>query len=471
MILSEKRNTHDIHLVWDDMTTYNDIGAAVFQQCPEGIVVLNDSGVLSANEAFAALVGYGPEEIIGRPLDVHLIPEGSGRFTRLWTRVLSHDSPERCKTSLIHNDGRRIEVECLLNPVVWAGDAAALIFFRETGRLKEIEEQLKMTTDKLSFFSKWVKKNTAEIIEMNRRLNSEMKKRNAAEKMRDESDERFRAMAEVIPEVFWMYSHHEKKLLYVSPAFEKIYGRPSDEYYRNPELWLQVVHPDDVDFVRESLDNHFGKEREVEYRILHPDWSIRWIRDRIFPIKDDQGEIVHIVGFCEDITGRKHLEEELRLLSITDGLTGLYNQRHFFKKIAEEIERAKRISYPLCLILFDLDNFKQYNDLHGHLKGDDLLREVGRVTQGVIRKGVDTAFRYGGDEFVIIFPNMTEEGARVLEKRIRVVIQEKIHEIGISVGISQLKEHDTAETFIDAADNAMYLDKEVRKKNKDLPPP
>jgi len=458
-------------LIRNDMKGYNDIGAAVFQECPEGIVILNDSGVLSANGAFADLVGCGTEEIVGRPLDAHLTPEGSRGFAKLCIRVISHDSLERCKTSLVHNDNRRIEVECVLCPVVWAGDAAALIFFRETGRLKEMEQQLKMTTDKLSFFSKWVKKSTAEIIGMNKRLNSEIKKRNAAEKMRDESVQRFRAMAEVIPEVFWMYSHHEKKLLYVSPAFERIYGRPSDEYYRNPELWLQVVHPDDIDFVRESLDNHFGKEREVEYRILHPDWSIRWIRDRIFPVKDEQGEIVHIVGFCEDITGRKHLEEELRLLSITDGLTGLYNQRHFFKKIAEEIERAERISYPLCLLLFDLDNFKQYNDLHGHLKGDDLLREVGRVTQKVIRKGVDTAFRYGGDEFVIIFPNMTEEGARVLEKRIRLVIREEIHEIGISVGISQLKEHDTAETFIDAADNAMYLDKEMRKKNKHLPPP
>ena len=443
----------------DDMPAFNTIDEAAFQLNRDGIVLVKDGDVVSANETFVRLVGRQRESIVNRPFDAQLSPEVRSAFKKVSAKVLAAGSPDPFRTTLSHQEGYAIPVECSLRPATVGDDDVLFIFTRDISVLGRLEQQMKLTTDKLVFFSKWVKKSSGEIIEINGRLNSEIKQRSVAEKTKDDIDRRLRTIAEVIPEVFWMYSHREKKLLYVSPAFEKTYGRPAEEYYRNPNLWREVIHPDDLDAVKESLDSFFGKERELEYRILQPDWAIRWIRDRIFPVRDAAGEIVQIVGFCEDITERKGLEEDLRRLSITDGLTGLFNHQHFFEKVAQEVERARRISYPLSLIMFDLNSFKQYNDVHGHLKGDDVLREVGLVTQQIIRGGVDTAFRYGGDEFIIILPNTTEQGARALESRIFRAIRERVPEIGISAGIAVLAEGQSVEQFVEAADNAMYLEK------------
>lgn len=156
---------------------------------------------------------------------------------------------------------------------------------------------------------------------------------------------------------------------------------------------------------------------------------------------------------------RKRLERELRRLSITDNLTELFNQRHFFEDIKQEVTRARRMRYSLCLIVFDLDNFKCYNDTHGHLAGDEVLRSVGEITRRSIRTDVDTAYRYGGDEFVVILPNTETREALEVAERIRENISRDIRGVDISVGISSLEDHVTIKDFIQAADLAMYLDK------------
>jgi diguanylate cyclase (GGDEF)-like protein/PAS domain S-box-containing protein len=441
------------------MPPFNTIDEAAFELTGDGIVVVRDGSVISTNGTFLRMLDRQRDSIVNRPFDTLLAPQARSAFMNSSEKVLAVGSTDTFRTALMHQQGHAIQVECSLRPAELDDYDVLFIFIRDISSINRLEQELKLTTDKLVFFGKWVRKGSAEIIEMNQRLSNEVKRRDIAEKMKDDSDRRFRTIAETIPEVFWIYSHHEKKLLYVSPAFERIYDRPSEEYYRNPDLWREVIHPDDMDIVRESLDNYFGKERELEYRILRPDWSICWIRDRIFPVRNAAGEIIHIVGFCEDITDRKRLEEDLRKLSVTDGLTGLFNHQHFFHMINEEVERAKRISYPLSLIMFDIDSFKKYNDVHGHLKADDVLREVGRLTQQIIRSAVDTAFRYGGDEFIIISPNTTHEGAAALETRLRDTIRQHTPDIEISAGIALLSEGQSIEEFIEAADSAMYLNK------------
>jgi len=446
------------------MGNFDTIDRAVHQLNQDGIVVLKNGTVLSANETFSRMVGHSAEHIIGTPFEIQFPPEERSAIKRLSAKVIAAFSPNTIRITLIHEDGHRVPVECCLRPSVVGGENVLIIFIRDIHDVIDLEQRLKVTTDKLVFFTKWVKKSSAEIVEVNRRLKSEIKKRDVAEKSKDDSDQRFRTIAEAIPEVFWMYSHREKRLIYVSPAFEKVYHRPSDEYYRNPDLWREVIHPDDLDAVKDWLESFFGKEREMEYRILQPDWTIRWIRDRIFPVKDSAGEIIHVVGFCEDITERKYLEEDLRRLSITDGLTGLFNHQHFFERLTEEVKRAVMSSSPLSLIIFDIDGFKRYNDEYGHIKGDEALREVGRVTREIIRPGIDIAFRYGGDEFAVIAPNTTEKGAQALRDYISAEVKERIPEVGISAGISVLAEGQSIEAFVEAADTAMYLEKGKTRK-------
>jgi diguanylate cyclase (GGDEF)-like protein/PAS domain S-box-containing protein len=177
------------------------------------------------------------------------------------------------------------------------------------------------------------------------------------------------------------------------------------------------------------------------------------------PLLDDSGTIRGVLVLGKDITDRKRAEEELRRMSITDNLTDLYNQRHFFQKITEETERAKRMFYPICLMMFDIDNFKRYNDTKGHLAGNEILRAAGRIIQSAIRGTMDSAFRYGGDEFSIILPNTTPSEVETIAYRIKEKMDESLDGLTISIGISSMSEHGSLEDFINSADKAMYAAK------------
>ena len=142
---------------------------------------------------------------------------------------------------------------------------------------------------------------------------SERKRTEAASR---ESEQRFRQIAESIDEVFWITSPDKNQMIYVSPAYEKIWGRPCDELYGNPRNWLAAIHVEDRDrVIHAALTKQGDGTYDVEYRILRPDGGERWIRDRAFPLRDESGEIHRIVGLAEDITDRKIVESEIRALS------------------------------------------------------------------------------------------------------------------------------------------------------------
>jgi diguanylate cyclase (GGDEF)-like protein/PAS domain S-box-containing protein len=177
------------------------------------------------------------------------------------------------------------------------------------------------------------------------------------------------------------------------------------------------------------------------------------------PLLDESGIIRGVLMLGKDITERKRSEEELRRMSITDSLTDLYNQRHFFQKIGEETDRAKRMFYPICLMMFDIDNFKRYNDTKGHLAGNKILKTAGRIIQLTIRGTMDSAFRYGGDEFAIILPNTTPSEVEIIAYRIKEKIEKSLDGLSISIGISSMSENGSLEDFINSADKAMYAAK------------
>ena len=125
-----------------------------------------------------------------------------------------------------------------------------------------------------------------------------------------ESEERFRQLAENIHEVFWIISLDGPQMLYVSPAYEEIWGKSSASLYENPMSWLSTVHPDDRDCLLAILENLDGGDYDAEYRIVRPDGSIRWIRDRGFSINDAQGRPYRRAGIAKDITVHKQAEAE-----------------------------------------------------------------------------------------------------------------------------------------------------------------
>jgi PAS domain S-box-containing protein len=133
-----------------------------------------------------------------------------------------------------------------------------------------------------------------------------------AERALRESEERFRQLAGRIKEVFWMSDVGKRKVLYVSPAYEEIWGRSLDSLYAAPRSWLEAIHPDDRKRVLQAaMTKQSTGEYDEEYRILRPDGSVRWIRDQGFPVQDDRGRVYRVAGIARDITERKRAEEAL----------------------------------------------------------------------------------------------------------------------------------------------------------------
>ena len=151
----------------------------------------------------------------------------------------------------------------------------------------------------------------------------------------------------------------------------------------------------------------------------------------------------------------RNIKQELRRLALTDSLTGLYNQRHFYDRLRREVMRAERQKHPLALIFLDLDDFKQYNDTFGHLEGDKLLQKVGSIINTKIRQGVDSGYRYGGDEFTIILIDADSDITQTIRKRIETSLREECN-LGVSVGCAQFSDGLSPEEFMREADNRLY---------------
>ena len=159
------------------------------------------------------------------------------------------------------------------------------------------------------------------------------------------------------------------------------------------------------------------------------------------------------------------LLEEIRHLSVTDGLTGCYNRRALQDKLPEEIERAQRYHRPLAVVFMDIDHFKQFNDRHGHQLGDEVLRSAAKHVAGTLRQGVDWIARYGGEEFLVVLPGIDLEGARLLAQQLCAAVQAAPciwgHEsifVTVSIGVlgGRLQPQDHWSLLLQAADQALY---------------
>lgn len=195
------------------------------------------------------------------------------------------------------------------------------------------------------------------------------------------------------------------------------------------------------------------------------------------PLRDPRGKISGIIGYVRDITERKQaqrmLEESERRyleLSITDSLTGLHNLRYFYERVKEEIERVNRYHFPLCVLMLDIDNFKSINDRYGHAQGDFALYRAAEIIRSHIRQ-VDSAYRYGGEEFMVILPETESEDAIQVAERIRISFRTedfspkmdaKLH-LTVSIGVAKYFPKEDLISFLRRVDENMYIAKSQGK--------
>jgi len=186
-------------------------------------------------------------------------------------------------------------------------------------------------------------------------------------------------------------------------------------------------------------------------------------------IKDSDGTEAKLLTMVSSLAGvllrnAVNLDDALQEAH-TDPLTGLYNRRYFLKRATEELVRAKGYDYPLSLFMFDIDNFKDYNDINGHTGGDNLLVALGELVMKVTRK-TSVVARYGGEEFVVVLPNIDKENARLYAERVRQLTESHPFPnkerqpkgfVSISGGVASYPpDGDTLESLIRVADEALY---------------
>lgn len=163
-------------------------------------------------------------------------------------------------------------------------------------------------------------------------------------------------------------------------------------------------------------------------------------------------------------------ENKFRELSIIDELTSLYNSRHFYFQLKNELDRATRYEQPLAILLLDLDNFKALNDTYGHVEGNRVLRRLGQVIKRCLRE-TDLAYRYGGEEFTILLPMTTSADGIVTAERIRTQFKnetflpapgQEVH-MTVSIGLAQYNPQEDIKAFVQRVDKLMYQAKNTGK--------
>jgi diguanylate cyclase (GGDEF)-like protein/PAS domain S-box-containing protein len=283
-----------------------------------------------------------------------------------------------------------------------------------------------------------------------------------------DSQDRFQQMAEAIGDVFFLNDPFGKRLLYASPAFERLWGQPVQALYDDWMAWIDYVHPHDKVRVVDLLENVDSGAFETEFRVLRADGELRHVLMRSFPVYNAQGLAVRRAGLVQDISERRRQDARIEHLAYHDSLTGLPNRALLMDRLALSLAHAQRQESQLAVLFLDLDRFKTINDSLGHLLGDQLLSRVAQRLRGALRED-DTVARLGGDEFVILLSDVQDlaEPAHVADKLMAALAppfqlgEHELHVTG-SLGVSLFpRDGDDAETLLKYADTALYKAKDA----------
>ncbi len=390
--------------------------------------------------------GYTPEEVIGQNVAVTLTPPSLEFARKTLAAELAReetDDPERYRPRLLELEMYRKD-----GSTVWT--EASVMFLRDAddhpigllGITRDISERKK------------------------------------AEQALEETERRYRLIADNSLDIIWTMDM-SLKYTYMSPAVKRMRGYDPEEVVG--QTVAETLTSASLQLARETMVEELAMEqdenkdlhrpRALELEMYCKDGSTIWTEVMTVFLRDADTRPIGILGITRDISERKKADEErarlyaeLQTKAITDGLTTLYNRDHFFQRLAEEIERSKRYGHGFALVMMDVDAFKHYNDSRGHQAGDVALSLVADCIRRAIRRS-DTAFRYGGDEFVAILPHTDPSKAQTIVNRINRRITTRLREmddpaaawLGLSAGIACFPDDArTGDELVKLADEALY---------------
>ena len=280
-----------------------------------------------------------------------------------------------------------------------------------------------------------------------------------------ESEERFALAMAGANDGLWDWDLRADQL-YLSPRWKEMLGYADDELGSQPAIWLDRIHPSDLDRFRQALAAHLEghvAHFEVEHRVQARDRSYRWMLARGLAVGDRHGRPTRIAGSQTDITERKRAEAQLQHDALHDGLTGLPNRVLFLDRLQHAMRRSRRneADERTAVLFLDLDRFKLVNDSLGHLAGDRLLIEVARRLERGLRPG-DTVARLGGDEFIVLLeelhgrPEAEQVAGRMLQTLTEPFrVDDRDLYLSASIGIAMATGESSGAVIRDA-DAAMY---------------
>jgi diguanylate cyclase (GGDEF)-like protein/PAS domain S-box-containing protein len=261
-------------------------------------------------------------------------------------------------------------------------------------------------------------------------LSSQFRFRSRTERRLRDSEARYRLLANNIADIIILIDARGI-LRFVSHSVEPLLGLRAQDLIGTS--CFSLVHPDDIGAVQAAsarlgeAGTGSGAVSTIAFRIGRVDGSLAWVEINFKRASDnDDPARMEFVGVLRDVTERKRMEDELNLLNrrltqlaATDGLTGLTNRRAFDSFLRREYEACERIS----VLLFDIDNFKGYNDSYGHQAGDRCLQAVAKVIGDATSEISGLSARYGGEEFAVVLPNTSEDAALKVAEQIRLTVR------------------------------------------------
>jgi diguanylate cyclase (GGDEF)-like protein/PAS domain S-box-containing protein len=281
------------------------------------------------------------------------------------------------------------------------------------------------------------------------------------------SEEKYRLIADHSGDCLWIMDLATLRFTYVSPAVARIYGATVEETLAQGVS--DVLPPESLEVVLKVLEEELALEatgkadpkrlRTIEVEEYRQDRSRVWIENVLSFLRDEHQRPVAIVGVSREVTERRHLEEELRNLAVTDPLTGVYNRRHFLEELQREMSRSDRSACPFSLIMLDVDHFKGVNDRFGHEAGDRVLKELTEMIRKRIRTS-DLLARWGGEEFMILMVNTNLPPAATLaEDLLQQLLVRTFAGIGrvtASFGVAAHRTGEGVDELLTRVDNLMY---------------
>ncbi len=420
-----------------------------------------DAHFIDVNDTAVRMLGYTREELLsmGPPdIDANLKKEEIKELAKR----MKKDEVQVLETTHKTKDGRIIPVEISSSLILYKGETAILTIARDITRRKKAEKELLEERNKLRELHSavdqlqecetedelWDKalEVTKNILKLDHCIFYVLEKDKLVPKA---------VSREALPEGL--------KSLYLD---EGIVGRTLREHKtiqgRDLRKWKEAkpIRKD----VRSFISTPIGKVAVIQI-----------FSTRIGAFSSQDVNLTKILaGHLREEAARIRLEEELRAQAIRDPLTGLFNRRYFDQSIKKEVKRAKRYDHPLGVLMIDINRFKEINDKFSHMTGDKVLVETARLLEQTVRD-IDMVVRYGGDEFLIIFPETNEEPSEVIMARIRKNLdewnkKENIMDfpLTLAMGASYLEPgtDETIETTIKKADQKMYEDKKRQKKQR-----